>query len=108
MDGSLGTKGLVTDVLDKWLAENSALDDYSPAGQELFACGPDGMLRALGERSVAGGFKGWLSLDKHMGCGVGACLACVQKLRAADGQGYWGRVCKDGPIFEAQEIVWGD
>lgn len=106
MDGSLGIQGLVTDVLDAWLKENSASDDYSPARQEIFACGPDGMLKALGERAIDGGFNGWLSLDKHMGCGVGACLACVQKLRSEDGQGYWGRVCKDGPVFEAREIVW--
>lgn len=102
MDGSQGSNGLVTDIIDEWLAESNC-----PAtDQELFACGPDGMLKALGERSIAGGIKGWLSLDKHMGCGVGACLACVQKLRAADGKEYWGRVCKDGPVFEAREIVW--
>ena len=106
MDGTLGSQGLVTDVLDEWLSSNSSRDDYSPAEQELFACGPDGMLKALGERAIDGGFNGWLSLDKHMGCGVGACLACVQKLRDVDGHGYWGRVCKDGPVFESREIIW--
>ncbi len=106
MDGSLGTKGLVTDVLDAWLKDNSDRDDYSPAGQEIFACGPDGMLKALGDRTIAGGFNGWLSLDKHMGCGVGACLACVQRLRDEYNHDYWGRVCKDGPVFESRQIVW--
>ncbi|MCK5529536.1 MAG: dihydroorotate dehydrogenase electron transfer subunit [Kiritimatiellae bacterium] len=106
MDGTLGSQGLVTDVLDEWLTENSARNDYSPAGHEIFACGPDGMLKALGDRAIAGEFKGWLSLDKHMGCGVGACLACVQKLQNVGGDEYWGRVCKDGPVFESREIVW--
>lgn len=98
-DGSRGAEGLVTDVLDRWLA---ASGDQVP---EFFACGPDGMLKAVGERAVARGCNAWLSLDKHMGCGVGACLACVQKVRKDDGNG-WARVCRDGPVFEARKIVW--
>ena len=97
-DGSLGTRGLVTTPLDAWLA------DARPE-PEFFACGPNGMLKAVGERAIAGGWKGWLSLDRHMGCGVGACLACVQKIRR-DGAETLARVCKEGPIFEAREVVW--
>lgn len=100
-DGSLGTKGLVTAPLDRWLA--------APAAQgrpiEFFACGPNGMLRAIGERAIAGHHRAWLSLDRHMGCGVGACLACVQKVRL-NGQESLARVCKDGPIFESRDIIW--
>ncbi|MBP7636806.1 MAG: dihydroorotate dehydrogenase electron transfer subunit [Kiritimatiellae bacterium] len=101
-DGSLGEAGLVTVPLDRELAR------LREAGvmPELFACGPDGLLRAVGERAVQTGCRGWLSLDKHMVCGVGACLACVQTLRRADGTEWIGRVCHDGPIFEAREIVW--
>ena len=73
---------------------------------EIFACGPEGMLRAAGARALEHGIRGWLSLDKRMVCGVGACLACVQKLRRADGSTWIGRVCHDGPVFEAREIVW--
>ena len=97
-DGSRGTMGLVTAPLD------AALADKPQA--ELYACGPDGMLRAVGERAIAAGIKGWLSLDKHMVCGVGACLACVQKIRREDGAEVLARVCVDGPVFEAREIVW--
>ena len=102
VDGSLGERGFVTVPLDAWL------DLQEEAGRrvELFACGPDGMLKAVGERAVERGLRGWLSLDKHMGCGVGACLACVQRLRLDNGDTYLGRVCKDGPIFEAQQVVW--
>lgn len=96
-DGSLGVKGLVTEPLDAALAENPRA--------ELYACGPDGMLRAVGERAIRHGIRGWLSLDKHMVCGVGACLACVQKVRTAEGERL-ARVCVDGPVFESRDIVW--
>jgi len=99
-DGSMGEKGLVTDVLDKWL------EGHDGATPEFHACGPDGMLKAVGERARNGGWTAWLSLDKHMGCGVGACLACVQRIRDEDGSERWGRVCTDGPVFESRQIVW--
>jgi len=99
-DGSRGTTGLVTTALDTWL------DQHGQQPAEWFACGPDGLLRAVGDRAIAHNCRAWLSLDKHMGCGIGACLACVQRLQRPDGSQYLGRVCRDGPIFEAREIVW--
>ena len=99
-DGSRGTRGVVTDLLDAWLAA------HPDAPPEIYACGPDGMLRAVGARAADAGARVWLSLDKHMVCGVGACLACVQRLRRPDGSEWIGRVCHDGPVFEAREIVW--
>lgn len=101
-DGSRGEKGLVTVLLDQEMARLTA----EGLCAELYACGPDGLLRAVGERAIAAGFRGWLSLDTHMVCGVGACLACVQNLKREDGTMWIGRVCHDGPIFEAREIVW--
>lgn len=97
-DGSLGMRGLVTAPLDTWLTD-------ARREPEFFACGPNGMLKAVGERAITGGWTGWLSLDRHMGCGVGACLACVQRIRK-DGAETLARVCKEGPIFESREIVW--
>lgn len=101
VDGSLGEKGLVTVALDAWL-------DSLGEGQipEFYACGPDGLLKAVSDRALEGGWSAWLSLDKHMGCGMGACLACVQRVRKANGDEVWARVCRDGPVFEAREIVW--
>jgi dihydroorotate dehydrogenase electron transfer subunit len=101
-DGSLGEKGLVTAPLDRELL---LLKEHGQTA-ELYACGPDGMLKAVGERALSFGCRGWLSLDKHMVCGVGACLACVQSLKRPDGSTWIGRVCHDGPIFEAREIIW--
>ncbi len=102
-DGSLGTKGFVTAVLDRWLDERGGNEP-----PELFACGPDGLLKALAQRAQARGLHAWLSMDRHMGCGAGVCLACVIRVRKQDGHGgeSWARVCKDGPVFEAREIAW--
>ena len=99
-DGSLGRRGLVTDALDEWLR------GAAPPAPEFYACGPDGMLRAVAARAAALGARAWLSLDRHMGCGVGACLACVQRIRGEDGAPRWARVCREGPVFEAREVVW--
>jgi dihydroorotate dehydrogenase electron transfer subunit len=99
-DGSLGEKGLVTKILDEWIVKMEPAEDI-----EFYACGPDGMLKAVGERALRIGCKAWLSLDKHMGCGVGACLACVQKIKRNNIISLM-RVCRDGPVFEAGEIVW--
>lgn len=98
-DGSAGTRGLVTALLDEWIASKGR------CAPVFYSCGPDGLLKAVGQRAQAGGWQAWLSLDKHMGCGAGVCLACVQRIRR-DGKEVWLRVCKDGPIFESREIVW--
>ena len=97
-DGSLGDQGLVTAPLGAWLKTD-------PITPEFFACGPNGMLKAIGDRAIAGNWNAWLSLDRHMGCGVGACLACVQKVRL-NGQDTLARVCKDGPVFESRDVIW--
>lgn len=101
-DGSMGERGFVTQPLDAALAVLAA----TGRKPELYACGPNGMLKAIGERAARVGCKAWLSLDQRMVCGVGACLACVQKLRGPDGSERLGRVCVDGPVFESREIVW--
>ena len=100
-DGSLGVEGLVTDAFDPWLKEQT---DVSAV--ELFVCGPNPMLKAMGDRAMEHGFPAWLSLDKNMACGVGACLTCVIKRKTVDGGWEWARCCKDGPIFESREILW--
>jgi dihydroorotate dehydrogenase electron transfer subunit len=102
-DGSLGIQGLVTDALDAWL--RTELGRRIP---EFYACGPNAMLRAVGNRAIAGGWVAWLSVDRNMGCGVGACLTCVQKIRHPAGHWTWERVCREGPVFESRVIVWED
>jgi len=102
--GEVGTQGIVTHTLDAWLAREGA-----GKTMEFFACGPNAMLRAVADRAVRFNTTAWISMDRNMGCGVGACLTCVQKVRDQNGADWkWARVCTEGPVFECREIVWDD
>ena len=96
-DGSAGAKGLVTDPLDDELIELK----HKGVDFELFACGPDPMLKAVAMRATGSGSKGWISMDRHMICGVGACYACIQKTVRGN-----SRCCIEGPVFAAEDLVW--
>jgi dihydroorotate dehydrogenase electron transfer subunit len=92
-DGSYGTKGFVTDVLT----------NLNISGDTLYSCGPTPMLRALEAGSYAP--KVYLSLEERMGCGIGACFACVCHVKD-DPDGYaYKKVCSDGPVFRAGEVA---
>lgn len=94
-DGSLGHKGLVTDLLVP-LVEEGTWD-------ALYACGPRPMLQAVAEIASRAGLPAQLAFEEVMGCGVGACLSCVLPVHTADGVQY-KRVCKEGPVFRAEEV----
>jgi len=96
-DGSFGTKGLVTDPLDDVM---TALREKGEKF-ELFACGPDPMLKAVALRATGTNSEGWISMDRHMVCGVGACYACIQKTVRGN-----SRCCIEGPVFAAKDLVW--
>jgi len=100
-DGSEGQKGLVTDILTEYLSEKR-----KKRRMAFYACGPMGMLKAVAGIAMKGGWQAWLSLDRHMGCGVGACLACVQKVKVGKGDWKWARICTEGPVFECRKIMW--
>ncbi len=87
-DGSLGRKGLVTDLIG----------DQIGAAQ-IYACGPTPMLRAISAK--VGRVPCQVSLEERMGCGFGVCSGCV--VMTVDGN---KRVCKEGPVFDAAQIVW--
>jgi len=93
VDGTLGEKGFVTDVIS---AQNLSFET-------LYTCGPTPMLRALEaaypEKNV------YLSLEERMGCGIGACFACVCRTQE-DPTGYtYKKVCTDGPVFKGGEVL---
>lgn len=96
-DGSAGAQGLVTVPLDEEL-ERLRKDGKA---FELFACGPDPMLKAVAQRATGIGAKGWISMDRHMVCGVGACYACIQKTVRGN-----SRCCIEGPVFAAEDLLW--
>jgi len=99
-DGSHGEKGLVTQPLIAELRQKVPV-----AQRKLFACGPTGMLKAVGKIAEEFNVPAELSMDEHMCCGVGVCLTCVIPVKTGDGWEYQ-RTCTEGPVFEAQEIVW--
>lgn len=121
-DGSLGAKGLVTDVFDPALFA------------AVFTCGPLPMVRAVYLKCAARGVPCFVSMEKRMACGVGACLGCRietidtdRTIKTAGGTGTAGtiapagtietigtikenrigrRCCKDGPVFDGGTIAW--
>jgi dihydroorotate dehydrogenase electron transfer subunit len=99
-DGSAGAKGLVTDVLAE------AIDRIK--AEVVYACGPMGMLRAVGEIARAKSIHAQVAVEESMACGIGVCMTCVLPVRGSDGKSRFVRSCVDGPIFDADSIRWAD
>lgn len=88
MDGSVGTKGFVTD----------AIAAAKPAFDRFYTCGPLPMMKAV---CTALSAPGEVSLEERMGCGAGFCYGCT--VQTASGP---RRVCADGPVFDKEEVLW--
>lgn len=95
-DGSVGTKGNVID----------AVREHGLEADRIFACGPKPMLRGIKAFAEEKGIPAQLSMEEKMACGIGACLACVCQSKEVDAHSHVKnkRVCKDGPVFYADEI----
>lgn len=95
-DGSAGTKGNVLD----------AVREKGLTGDLIFACGPKPMLRALKAYAAETNIKCYISLEERMACGIGACLACVCQSKDVDEHSHVHnkRICKEGPVFCAEEV----
>ena len=104
-DGSIGIKGTVLDALTADRAAGSG----KPAAPDarIFSCGPTPMLRAVKAYAEQEAIPCLVSLEERMACGIGACLACVCRTEETDGHSQVKnrRVCKDGPVFRAEEGV---
>ncbi|HUX17483.1 MAG TPA: hypothetical protein VMW52_13485, partial [Phycisphaerae bacterium] len=104
-DGSAGFRGPVTAALETYL-------DGAGRGEAvtLYGCGPKAMLKRLAEIAAERELPCEISLERHMGCGIGVCLSCVAKRRdAASDRGWTYRLtCRDGPVMDAHEILWDD
>mgnify|MGYP005837979923 CR=1 FL=1 len=96
-DGSLGHKGLIVDLLEEDLMQNKY--------DIVYTCGPMPMIKKVVEVADNNGIKCQVSLEQRMGCGIGACLVCACKTRLGDEWEY-SHVCKDGPVFWSDEIVF--
>lgn len=88
VDGSVGVKGFVTDVIREMEVEH----DY------IYSCGPLPMLKALYDATEA---PAEFSFEERMGCGFGACMGCSCKTKYGN-----KRICKDGPVLKREEIIW--
>lgn len=97
-DGSRGGSGLVTALLE----ERLALTREPP---RIHACGPAPMLARVVELARSAGVPVHLSLESRMACGVGACLGCVLPVYT-DGKIEYRRVCRDGPVFDGEEVYF--
>lgn len=93
-DGSYGIKGFSVSVLPE-LMKNEKVD-------EVAVCGPGIMMRTAANMAKEAGVYCEVSMERRMGCGIGTCLGCVCDRR--DGKGHY-KVCKDGPVFNAEEVV---
>jgi len=95
-DGSEGTEGFVTELLERELAAEGAA--------RVYACGPTPMMHRAAEIAEAAGLPCIVSLENRMACGFGVCLGCAVPRSESD-EGYH-LVCRDGPVFESGDLSW--
>ena len=97
-DGSYGTKGNVID----------AIKEQGVEGSIIYACGPTPMLRGIKAYAEEMGIEAQISMEERMACGIGACLGCICKTKGKDHHTNVNntRICKDGPVFDAKEVVF--
>jgi dihydroorotate dehydrogenase electron transfer subunit len=100
-DGSMGTRGLITDLLEPFLRAS----DVGP--RTVFTCGPPGMLAAVARLAEKHGIACQASVEANMACGFGACMGCAIEVRSNGAGPTYKLVCKDGPVFDSRELVWG-
>jgi len=94
-----GSYGLEANALEAF--ESDKLDTDA-----IFTCGPYGMLKAVANYSLAKSIACQVSMEERMGCGIGACVGCAIATKTGAGDFTYKKVCKDGPVFEAKEVVW--
>jgi len=102
-DGSAGFAGLVTDCLLDWFGNNEV------AAQEtvIYACGPEPMLAKVAAIAKDKKIDCQISMERLMACGFGVCQSCAVECKGQTGETFYKLCCKDGPVFDAKEIVFG-
>lgn len=96
-DGTAGRKGFVTDALSEIICNETP--------DIIYACGPAVMLKRIAAQAAEAGIRCEVSLEERMGCGVGGCLVCACRT-IRNGEEYYAHVCKDGPVFPAEEVLF--
>jgi dihydroorotate dehydrogenase electron transfer subunit len=102
-DGTLGFAGVVSEALRDWL--NAHVNEESQLA--VYCCGPEPLMKSVGELCVAFGIRCQLALERKMACGMGTCQSCIVKVRAENEQGWTFKLCcSDGPVFDAETLLW--
>ncbi|MCM1505973.1 MAG: dihydroorotate dehydrogenase electron transfer subunit [Ruminococcus flavefaciens] len=96
-DGSLGIHGFVTQPFSE-IVSNGSID-------AVYACGPMPMIKCIAGICKENNIFCEISLEERMACGIGACLGCACRTVRNDKE-YFAHVCKDGPVFNAEEVLW--
>ena len=93
-------KGYVTDLVTQALEEASY--------DQVFVCGPHILIEKVAKIAMEKGVEAQLLMEERMACGIGACMVCTCKIKdETRPEGYWNqRVCKDGPVFKASEVLF--
>jgi dihydroorotate dehydrogenase electron transfer subunit len=99
-DGSLGTRGLVTDMLDQVIHDGRT--------DVIYACGPMPMLRQITLLARRYDIPVQAAVEEAMACGVGVCMTCVLPVIGSDGITRMSRSCVDGPVFRGESVRWDD
>ena len=99
-DGSYGAKGLIHKCVIREIEESGVPD-------VIYGGGPRGLLKEISAISKKYAVPAFVSLENRMACGTGLCYGCVTRIRTGSAEVY-KRVCKDGPVFDASEVVWED
>jgi len=103
-DGSLGFKGFVTDLAEKIIQSIENKNEIS-----IFSCGPMQMMKSAHKIAEKYKISHQVSLERHMACGLGVCLSCINKIKSNDDDDWeHQRVCTDGTVFNANEVIFDD
>ena len=86
--------------------QKEELKPITPGTVKIYACGPTPMLKAVADEAEKRGVFCKVSMEQRMACGVGACMVCVCKTLTPKGDDRYAQVCKNGPVFNAKEVVW--
>ncbi len=104
-DGSIGPPQRVTDLLVRLLESEQPNLTSGGTPQRLVCCGPEAMMEAVARIACERSLTCEVSLETPMACGIGICFSCVTRIGTADNWDY-RRTCVEGPVFDAQRIVW--
>jgi dihydroorotate dehydrogenase electron transfer subunit len=97
-DGSMGTKGWVSEVLPEVIRRSNA--------EVVYGCGPMAMLRSVTEIAGEAGAVAQVAVEESMACGIGVCMTCVMPVKGEDGVTRMVRSCAEGPVFRGDRIRW--